>query len=156
MLTATQLNAVSHIAQSLGRQLATERAAGFVDYVSASGDRFLSLSTWPLILMQGKPTKMWSFYDALSTAASPHAAFVDTMTSGGSALQVANTAKTLRDDLELIAVAGFGTDEFLAAHTKRFSLWREPSHATRQDTDASQCGSRTERTQEQDLSSRSS
>lgn len=120
---ATLMNAACHLAHGLGRERERE-GERFVDYVDGSGRRLSTLSFWPLILLEGKPTKMWAFFDALAHAGVPHGAFVDTMIDGGSEVQLQRTQESTRDHLGLVAVAGFGSADLFAPLTKRFSVWR--------------------------------
>ena len=67
---------------------------------------------------------MWAFFDALELAGAPRGAFTGTMIEGGSEVQMERTRQIGRDELPLVAVAGFASVDVLTPLTKRFSLWR--------------------------------
>lgn len=121
---AVLMNAACHLAQGLGWQQHGEAHSRFVDYVDANGGRLPSISFWPLVLLTGRTAKMWALFDALELAGAPRGAFVGTMIEGGSEVQMDRTRQSGRDELPLVAVAGFASVEVLTPLTKRFSLWR--------------------------------
>jgi hypothetical protein len=117
-------NAVAHVAQSLGRQLADHSDARFVDYRDRQGRRFPTVSWWPMILLGGAPNRMWVLFDSLTQAHAPRCVYLDSMIDGGSETQLERTNALERGEMNLIAVAAFASSEVLAPLTKRFSLWR--------------------------------
>jgi hypothetical protein len=121
------VNAVGHVAQSVGAQLATFDHARFAEYVDAGGHKYPSISWWPVIILKGRPSKIWAYLDALEQQGAPRAAFLSTMIEDGSDIQLARTAGLRRDQLGIVALAGFGKADALAPLTKRFSLWRGPT-----------------------------
>ena len=121
------VNAVGHVAQGLGAQLATFENARFAEYVDADGRRYPSISWWPVITLAGRPSRMWHCFDALERHGVPRAVFLSTMIEGGSDVQLTRTAGVTRDQVGIVALGGFGSTDVWTPLTKRFSLWRTPS-----------------------------
>jgi hypothetical protein len=123
---AVQLNALGHLAQSIGHQTSRQPTGRFVSYVDARGDNLGSLSWWPLIVLAARPQKIVQLWSDLEVYDWPKACFVDTMVQGGSEAQLAATAVGKPDSLNIVAVAAFGPAEEINGLTKKLSLWRAP------------------------------
>lgn len=130
---AVQLNALGHLAQSLGHQAAHKRVGHYVSYHDVSGTDLGMLSWWPLIVLTGRPTKIGELWSALQREQCVRACFVDTMIQGGSEAQLAATAEVGLKDERIVALAAFGLSERLNALTKKLSLWKGPRPVSNSD-----------------------
>lgn len=124
-----QLNALGHLAQSIGHQTAHRRLGHFTSYHDAAGAKLGYLSWWPVIILAGRPQKIADFWSSLQPHDWPRACFTDTMIRGGSETQLAETAAKKLEEGNIIAVGAFGPDQAISALTKKLSLWRGPSTA---------------------------
>jgi hypothetical protein len=118
---AVQLNAVGHLAQSIGHQARDLRVA---DYRTADGQTVGSLAWWPLILLSGRAAKIEDLWQSVRGEGWARACFVETMIEGGSAAQLAATATLDGATLPIVAVAVHAPVAALDARTRKLSLWK--------------------------------
>ena len=96
-----QLNAIGHIGQALGHATPDLHMA---DYRTAEGQALGELAWWPVIILSGRPPKMSELWANLRGRPWPKACFVDTMISGGSAVQLEATARLSGAELPIVAL----------------------------------------------------
>ncbi len=124
---AVQLNAIGHLSQSIGFQIAQLGIGRFTPYEDADGIVLPPISWWPVIILSGRPQKVMQVWDSLRFSSFPKAVFTETMIAGGSAKQLAATRSVKLGDSKFVAIAAFGEAETLQGITKRLSLWQNPS-----------------------------
>jgi hypothetical protein len=124
---SAQLNALGHLAQSIGHQAAHRHLAQYTRYHDATGTDLGILSWWPLIVLSGRPQKIKQAWSELQAHDWPKACFVETMIEGGSEAQLVATSDIKFEDAKVVAIATFGPSEALNFITKRLSLWRSPT-----------------------------
>jgi hypothetical protein len=94
---------------------------GLLNYESADGQEFPSISDYSFIVLKGRGGQMKTFHTALKERRLPCVTYLDTMLDGGTAVEMAATKQR---SFEELAVATFGDAELINALTKKFSLWQ--------------------------------
>jgi hypothetical protein len=121
--TVRLMNAIGHISIGLAGRIGDPEALGFILYRDANGQDFPDISAHPYILLKTNDSKLKGFRQALIEASIPYSCFTDTMIEGGFEEQVAKTALTKTDELNILAVVAFGEREVLDPLTRKFSLF---------------------------------
>ena len=107
----------------MGTVLGAEGAL-MCDYADASGVHHPSISAYPFIVLKGRPNKIREAMDAAKTKDIAVIDFVNTMTIGSYAEQLARTKQTPNAELEIYGAVFFGETEAVRELTKKFSLYK--------------------------------
>jgi hypothetical protein len=117
------LNALGHITAGLAGNTGQSQEMGFISYFDAEGNEYPNISENPFIILKGNGSKIKQFRQDLISNKIPYSCFLDTMTSGGSDVQVAATKEKRAEGLEILALVTFGDRGVLDPLTKKFSVW---------------------------------
>ncbi|MGG6265483.1 DUF2000 domain-containing protein [Leptolyngbya sp. AN03gr2] len=116
-------NALGHITAGLAGSIGDSKLLSLIDYKDSEGNIYPNISEYPFIVLKGNSNKIREFRMALIQKDMPYSCFLNTMTHGGSDVQVENTRQKKSDDLEILAVVTFGEKSDIDLLTKKFSLW---------------------------------
>jgi hypothetical protein len=117
------LNALGHITAGLAGSIGDSQLLSLINYEDAEGNIYPHISEYPFIVLKGNSNKIREFRMALIQKEMPYSCFLNTMTHGGSDVQVENTKQKKSEDLDILAVVTFGEKSEIDLLTKKFSLW---------------------------------
>ena len=118
------LSALGHVSGGLAGNSGLADKMKFVTYVDRSGETYPNISEWPFVVLRGKGSHIKRFREELIAKQMKYACYLDTMLSGGSEVQQAETKRKSSEELEILALATFGDAAALDPLTRRFSVWR--------------------------------
>jgi len=116
-------SALGHVVAGVTNTVENE-AGSFVTYIDADGEEYPHISEWSLIVLRASPGQLKATRTKLEALGLPAVCYLNTMCSGGSSAQQLTTKKTHSDEIEILAIATFGTSEKVDSICKKFSLWR--------------------------------
>src|SRR5947209_5843196 len=105
------LSALGHVAVGVAGGRPNPDDLSLVTYIDADGVEYPDVSDWPFIVLRGGGGQMATFRNRLRDRGLPAVAYLSTMRTGGSEAQQELTARTRTEDLEVVAVATFGSRE---------------------------------------------
>jgi hypothetical protein len=117
------LNALGHITAGLAGSIEDSKHLSLINYEDSEGNIYPNISEYPFIVLKGNSNKIREFRFSLIQKEIPYSCFLNTMTYGGSDVQVENTKQKKSNDLEILAIVTFGEKSEIDLLTKKFSLW---------------------------------
>ena len=122
--TGVAMNALAHMSIGLGAQVGKDDLL-LDNYQDKDGNIYPNISKIPFIILRGKSSEIRKTVKAAREQNILHGAFINTMTGGGYAEQIANTLQIPEEQLVYYGVVLYGSIEAVNSLTRKFSLWRD-------------------------------